>query len=61
MRNRVLKRKWIVMIVAAVFLAVFAFYGLPPTSANHAPAYLRIDEDAKDSNFVTWVGLADHY
>lgn len=61
MRNRVLKRKWIVMIVAAVFLAFFVFQGLPPTSANHAPAYLRIDEDAKDSNIVTWVGLADHY
>lgn len=61
MRTRVLKRKWIVVIVAVAFLAYFAFYGLPPSSANHAPAYLRIDGDARDSNIVTWVGLADHY
>lgn len=49
------------MFVAAVILAFFAFYGLPPTSSNHAPAYLRIDGDVRDSNVVTWVGLADHY
>ena len=61
MRNRILKPKWIVLIVVVVFLAFYAFYGLPPTSANHAPAYLRIDRDVRESNVVTWVGLADHY
>jgi len=60
-RNRFLKRKWTVLIVVVVFLAFYTFYGLPPTSANHAPAYLRIDRDVRESNVVTWVGLADHY
>lgn len=60
-RNWILKRKWIVMIVGVVSLAFYTFFGLPPTSSSHAPAYLRIDGDVRDSNIVTWIGLADHY
>ena len=42
-----LKRKWIVMTLVVVFLAFYTFYGLPPTSANHAPAYLAYRQRRK--------------
>ena len=61
MRRWMSKRKWIVMSVGVVFLAFYIFVGFPPTSAKHAPAYLRLDRDVKDRNIVTWVGRADRY
>lgn len=54
-------RKWYILLFGLLCLGFYTFVGLPPTSANHRPAYLRLDRENTEANVVTWVGRAPGY
>lgn len=54
-------RKWYILLFGLLCLGFYTFVGLPPTSANQRPAYLRIDRENRETNVVTWVGRAPRY
>ncbi len=59
--HRRIKGKRYIFLAAALLLLFHFVVGFPPTSANHRPAYLRIDKENKEANVLTWVGRAPVY
>ena len=54
-------RKLYILVFVLLCVAFYIFVGLPPTSSNQRPAYLRLDRENTESNVVTWVGRAPRY